>query len=51
MTSFFQRKKDDLILAIVSGIIGLILGVGGTKLADKFWPDSNSQTTSTEKPK
>ena len=36
-TSFFQRKKDDLALAIISAIFGMIIGVAGTKLSDRVF--------------
>jgi hypothetical protein len=52
-TSFFQRKKDELALAFVSTIIGVVLGVVGTKLSEKLWPIAyvNAPATSSEKPK
>jgi hypothetical protein len=35
-TSFFQRKKDELILAVISLVLGTLIGIFGTKLADRF---------------
>lgn len=34
--SFFQRKKDDLALAVISLVLGTVIGIIGTKLADKI---------------
>jgi hypothetical protein len=31
--TFFSRKKDDLILALISGLIGALLGIAGTLLS------------------
>jgi hypothetical protein len=41
--SFSQRNKDQLIVAIISAIVGALLGVAGAKLADRIWltPDAN----------
>lgn len=36
VSSFFQRKRDDLILALLSALVGAILGVIGTILTTKF---------------
>lgn len=36
VSSFFQRKRDDLILALLSALVGAILGVIGTIFTTKF---------------
>ncbi|MFY7735078.1 MAG: hypothetical protein ACOVSR_16495 [Bacteroidia bacterium] len=36
VSNFFHRKRDDLILALVSGLFGAILGVLATILTTKF---------------
>jgi hypothetical protein len=35
--SFWQRNKDPLIVAVVAAVVGALLGIAGTKLADKLW--------------
>ncbi len=32
--SFFRRKKDDLLLAVISGLVGALLGIAGTILVN-----------------
>jgi hypothetical protein len=53
--SFLQRKKDDIATIIISAIVGVTLGIIGTKLADKVWPASEGSkgqvSPSAEKPK
>ena len=36
VSSFFHRKRDDLILALLSAIVGAILGIIGTILTTEF---------------
>jgi hypothetical protein len=36
VTNFFQRKRDDLILSLLSAIVGAILGVAATILTTKY---------------
>jgi hypothetical protein len=36
VSNFFQRKRDDLILSLLSALIGAILGIVGTILISKY---------------
>ena len=33
---FFQRNKDNLILAVIAALLGAVLGVGGTLIVNHF---------------
>jgi hypothetical protein len=35
-STFLSRKKDDLILALISGIIGALLGIAGTLIVNQL---------------
>lgn len=37
VSSFLQRKRDDLILALLSALVGAILGIIGTILTTKYF--------------
>lgn len=34
--SFWERNRDQIFLALISGLVGAILGVAATKLSDRF---------------
>jgi ABC-type Fe3+ transport system permease subunit len=47
--SFFQRKRDDLILAFISALIGAILGVAGALIVNHYQSKPANQTDVNER--
>lgn len=35
---FFRRNADSIVIAIIAALLGAVVGVAATKMADKLWP-------------
>lgn len=39
--AFFRRKKDDIAVALISALLGAIIGAAATRATDQLWPGSS----------
>ena len=37
---FIKRNRDGIVIAVISALLGAVMGAAATKLADRIWPNS-----------
>lgn len=48
--TFWQRNSDNILIALISGLIGAVAGVAATKTADHFWRSESTPATPASAP-
>lgn len=48
--TFWQRNSDNVLVALISGLIGAVAGVTATKAADHWWPSQSASAAPASPP-
>lgn len=48
--TFWRRNKDQFLIAAIAAILGALIGIVGTKVADRYWPQPEGTTLTNPAP-